>query len=299
MPDTTPHRAPPVADIALLLLIATLWAASYGFMKLTVATIPPLTAVTLRMLIGGGVLLPILFARGHRLPLGRQAFGRYFLVALANSLVPFGLIAWAQQTVPSALATVLSSTAPIFACLIALLPGMGGRMSGQKVLGVLAGFAGVVLIIGPTAMGGLGQDLLAQGALLGAGLAFAASAFIGSGFPGRHPLIPAAGSLLTGAAVMAPFALAFEAPWTISPSASSVLGLLGMSLLSTALGFVLYFRVLARLGVAGGTAQAYLRVPIGAAIGVILFGEQLASSAWAGIAAVACGVALMTLPERR
>ncbi|MBE9605967.1 DMT family transporter [Acetobacteraceae bacterium H6797] len=297
--ETIPTRSPPLFDIALLMLLATLWAGSYAFMKLAVETIPPMTVVTLRMLIAGLVLLPIVMLKGFQLPLDIASLGRFAVLALVNSLVPFVLIAWAQQTVPSALATVLSSTAPIFACLLALLPGMGGRMGMQKLLGVIAGFAGVVLIIGPAAMAGLGQDLLAQGALLAAGFVFALSAFVGTAFPGRHPLIPATGALLVGAVLLAPFALIFEAPWTMQPSLSSILGLTGMALFSTALGFVLYFRILATLGVAGGTAQAYLRVPIGAAFGVIFFGEVLASSAWMGIAAVACGVALMTMPPRR
>ncbi len=296
----TPARAPaPLLDYALLGLLSLLWAGSYAFTKLALAGFPPVTLVALRVLIAGLVLLALLRAKGLALPLDGRSVRLYARQAVFNSLVPFSLITLGQQHVGSALATVLSSTAPIFAWLIALLPGMGGAPSVRRGIGVAAGFAGVVLIMGPEAMGGLGTGLLAQLALLGGGASFAIAAFVGRGFPGHHALVPAAGALLLAAVPLVPLSLALDAPWTLRPGWPAVLGLLGMSLLSTALGFVIYFRLLGSLGVAGATAQAYLRVPIGAAIGVLLFGELLPPLAWAGFAAVLAGVVLMTLPERR
>ena len=105
--------------------------------------------------------------------------------------------------------------------------------------------------------------------------------------------------MICGAAVLIPASLVVDRPWTLSPSAESVFALLGLSVFSTALAFVIYFRLIHTLGSVGTTAQAYLRVPIGVALGVVLLGETLTSTAWAGLACVLVGVAAMTIPTRK
>jgi len=112
------------------------------------------------------------------------------------------------------------------------------------------------------------------------------------------PMAPAAGSLLCGAAILIPFSLVVDRPWTLAPSASSMLALLALAVFSTALAFVIYFRLIQTLGSVGTTAQAYLRVPIGVAIGVLFLGESLSATAWIGLGCVVLGVAAMTIPAR-
>jgi drug/metabolite transporter (DMT)-like permease len=112
-------------------------------------------------------------------------------------------------------------------------------------------------------------------------------------------MMPATGSLLCGAAILIPISLVVNRPWTLAPSTSSVLALLGLSVFSTALAFVIYFRLIQTLGSVGTTAQAYLRVPIGVALGVLLLGESLSPTAWIGLTCVVAGVAAMTIPARR
>jgi drug/metabolite transporter (DMT)-like permease len=112
-------------------------------------------------------------------------------------------------------------------------------------------------------------------------------------------MAPAAGSLLAGAAVLIPLSLAVERPWTLSPSASSLAALAALAVFSTAIAFVIYFRLIQTLGSVGTTAQAYLRVPIGVALGVLFLGERLSPTAWTGLACVVVGVAAMTIPARR
>ena len=112
-------------------------------------------------------------------------------------------------------------------------------------------------------------------------------------------MAPAAGSLLCGAAILVPVSLVVDRPWTLAPSMSSTLALLALAVFSTALAFVIYFRLIQTLGSVGTTAQAYLRVPIGVALGVSFLGEQLSSTAWVGLACVVAGVAAMTIPQRK
>lgn len=111
--------------------------------------------------------------------------------------------------------------------------------------------------------------------------------------------MPAAGSMICGAAVLIPASLFIEQPWNLAPSPDSVLALLALSVFSTALAFVIYFRLVQTLGSVGATAQAYLRVPIGVAISVVFLGETLTSTALLGLACVIAGVAAMTLPARK
>ncbi len=114
-----------------------------------------------------------------------------------------------------------------------------------------------------------------------------------------NPLTTAATTTLCAAAILIPASLAFEQPWTASPSNLSLIAMLVLAIVSTALTYVIYFRLIQTLGSVGTTAQSYLRVPIGVAIGVIFLGETLVPSDWIGMACVVAGVAAMTIPSRR
>jgi drug/metabolite transporter (DMT)-like permease len=144
----------------------------------------------------------------------------------------------------------------------------------------------------------MGRNLLAQLALVAATIAFALAAISGRGFRDIDPIVPAAGSLLGGGVLLLPVSLAFEHPWAIEPSWRSLSALLGLAVFSSAMGVVIYFRLLRTLGSIGTTAQAYLRVPIGVALSIALLGEALAPTAWGGMLLVFLGVAAMTIPKR-
>jgi len=285
-------------ELALLLALATLWGASYTFIKIGVATIPPLTLIAARTLIAGGLLLIVIRSRGLSLPNNIVAWRRFLFQACLNSVIPFTLIAWAERTVDAGLTTILNSTSPIFTFLLTAAITRHEAVTTRKLFGVVAGIAGTCLIIGVQALDGLGQELLAQLAIVLATVCYAGAAIFGKGFKGLDPIMPAAGSLICGAAILIPISFVVDRPWTLAPSMDSVLALLGLSVVSTALAFVIYFRLVQTLGSVGTTAQAYLRVPIGVAISVFFLGETLTSTAWAGLACVIVGVAAMTIPAR-
>lgn len=285
-------------DLALLLLLAMLWGASYTLIKLGVATIPPLTLIAARTCIAGLLLLMVMRWRGLAFPMDAASWRRFLFQACLNSVIPFTLIAWAERSMDAGLATILSSTSPIFTYLLAFAIVGHEPVAGRKLFGVVVGLAGICLIVGVQALGGLGIQLAAQLAMVTATIAYAGAAIFSRGFRGLDPMIPAAGSLVCGAAILLPASI-IEQPWTITPSASSVLALLGLSVFSTALAFVIYFRLIQTLGSVGTTAQAYLRVPIGVALGVVLLGETLTPTAWIGLVCVVVGVAAMTIPARK
>ena len=299
MEQARPHNPNMAVELALLLLLATLWGASYSFIKLGVATIPPITLIAARTLIAGVLLLAIMRWRGLRLPKDAATWRRFLFQACLNSVIPWTLIAWGERSLDAGLATILNSTSPIFTFFLTLAMTRHETLSARKLFGVVAGMAGICLIVGVQALAGLGVQLTAEIATVTATICYAGGAIFSRGFRDLDPMAPAAGSLLCGAAILVPASLVMDHPWTLAPSTGSILALLGLAVFSTALAFVIYFRLITTLGSVGTTAQAYLRVPIGVALGVIFLGESLTSTAWIGLGCVVIGVAAMTIPVRK
>lgn len=299
---TTQAIASPVAavnrstELCLLLILATLWGASYTFIKIGVETIPPVTFIAARTLIGGTILFVVLRWRGVSLPRDFATWRLFLIQACLNSVVPFTLIAWAERSVDAGLASILNGTTPVFVFLISLALAPRKRPDGRKALGVLAGMTGISLIVGLQAFAGLGDQVVPQLAIVLATVAYACAALFGRNFGGMDPLLPAAGSMLAGAALLLPVALLVDRPWTLTPSRESLLALLALAVVSTALAFAIYFRLIRTLGAVGTTAVSYIRVPIGVAIGILFLGESLSPTAWVGLGLVVVGVAAMTLP---
>ncbi|HET9718001.1 MAG TPA: EamA family transporter [Pseudolabrys sp.] len=283
-------------ELILLFVLSALWGASYTFIKIGVATIPPLTLIASRTVIAGAVLFCVIRLRRLQFPNDAVTLGRFLIQSCLNSVVPFTLIAWAERTVDAGLATILNSTSPIFAFLLTALMTRHEPVSARKLFGVTAGIIGTCFIVGTQALQGLGHELWAQLAIVAATICYAGAAIFGRRFKGIEPIMPAAGSLLGGAMILVPVSLIVDRPWTLVPDRDSILALLALSVFSTALAFVIYFRLVQTLGSVATTAQAYLRVPIGIAIGVLALGESVTATAWAGLAFVVVGVAAMSIP---
>jgi drug/metabolite transporter (DMT)-like permease len=299
MEEAHPRQPNMAGELALLLVLATLWGASYTFIRVAVATIPPITLIAGRTAIAGLLLLIIMRWRGVRMPRDALTWRRFLFQACLNSVIPWTMIAWGERTLDAGLATILNSTSPIFTFFLTLVVSRHEALTSRKLFGVVAGMAGICLIVGVQALAGFGEQLTAQIVTVLAAICYAGAAIFSRGFKGLDPMAPAAGSLLCGAVVLIPLGLVVEQPWTITPSMNSLLALLGLAVFSTAAAFVIYFRLIQTLGSVGTTAQAYLRVPIGVALGVLFLGEQLTSTAWIGLACVVTGVAAMTIPARR
>jgi drug/metabolite transporter (DMT)-like permease len=287
------------SELALLLVLATLWGASYTFLKVAVATIPPVTLIAGRTLIAGLLLVAIMRWRGISMPMVAANWRRFLFQACLNSVIPWTMVAWGTRALDAGVATILNSTAPIFTFLLTFAVTRHEAVTLRKLVGVISGMVGICLIVGVQALAGLGEQLAAQIVLLLAAVCYAGAAIFGRAYKDLDPMAPAAGSLLCGAAILIPLSVVVDRPWTLGPSINSLLALLGLAVFSTAFAFVIYFRLIQTLGSVGATAQAYLRVPIGVAAGVIFLGEQLSPTVWIGLACVVIGVAAMTIPARK
>ncbi|MGO4704304.1 DMT family transporter [Microvirga sp. 2MCAF38] len=297
MPITAQPRH--ALELALLVVLATLWGAAYTFIKIGIETIPPVTLIAARTAIAGAVLLVVMRMRGVSLPRDRAAWKDFAVQACLNSVVPFTLIAWAEADVDAGLAVALNSMTPVFAFLMTWLWFRHEPTSPRKLIGVVLGLLGACVIVGPQALSGLGREVLAQCAIIFASFCYAGAAIFGKRFKGIDPMATAAGSLICGAVILFPFSLAVDRPWTLQPSAESVLALVALAVFSTALAFTIYFRLVQTLGSVGVTAQGYLRVPIGVAISAFFLGETLRPLVWGGIVMVLTGIAVITTPDRK
>lgn len=238
-------RDPNIAvELALLVALATLWGGSYTFIKLGVATIPPITLIAARTTIAGLLLLVVMWARGIGMPTDAATWQRFAFQAVLNSVIPWTLIAWGERHVDAALATILNSAGPIFTFLLTAVVTRHEVTTPRKLFGVVAGMAGILLIVGVDAFHDIGSGLVAEAAIVAATICYACAAIFGRSFKGLDP--------------MAPASLIVEQPWTLSPSLSSVLALLALATFSTAAAFAIYFRLIQTLGSVGTTAQAYL-----------------------------------------
>lgn len=286
-------------ELVLLMLLASLWGLSFTWIKIVVRTIPPITAICWRTLIAGGCLLCVMRARRVRFPRDAGTCWSLVVQACLNSAVPFVLVAWGEQHVSAALATILGSMSPIFAALITALITRHEKLSIRKYAAIAGGLCGVAMIVGKDALSGLHGDFVSEFAIVAASCCYGGAAVFGARFKANHPLVPAAGSLAIGALILLPFSLFMDRPWTLHPSRESLIALGGLALLSTALTFVLYFRLIATLGTIGASAQAYLRVPVGVGLAMLWFGDRLPTTAWVGMVLVIASVAGMTVPRMR
>ena len=294
---TTPPSVPRT-EYLLLGLLALLWGSSYLFIRIAVETIPPVTLVALRVSIAAVVLIGIAFAQGHRLPTDRAIWGHLAVQSFLNSYGAWTLLAWGQQYVDSGLAGVLNSTSPIFVVLITAF-WLGRSSSTRAVAGACLGLLGVVLIMGPEVLAGLGRDVAAQAAVLAGAVLYAIAALNGGRFRHLPAVVTAAGTMVIAAAVLVPASLIFEQPWAIVPSARSFLAATALGLFCTGLALMLYFRLIRTLGPLGVASQAYLRAGVAVLLGMVLLGEAFDPLVALGIGLALAGVILINWRARR
>jgi drug/metabolite transporter (DMT)-like permease len=295
------HPAGPALwkSVALLLVLALCWGGAYTLTKVAVETLPPLTVAAVRAALAAACLLAFLGPRVRelaRVPRPRHA---YLLQGMLNCVLPWALVSWASQIIDSSVTTILNSLSPIFIFLITWGITRHEPATGRKLFGAVLGLAGVFAIVGLNTLQGLGAHTAAELACVLGSLSYAIGGIVGRRFDRVSPVLAAAGATLMAAVVLVPLALAVEQPWTFAPSTRSLVAVTALAIFSTGIPFVIYFRLLSTLGSIGTASQAYLRILIGAALGVVFLGEQLSANTTAGLVLVIAAVIAMTMPQRR
>lgn len=291
------HRRRGWRDYALLLALACCWSSTYPLTKIGVGSIPPITFISARSLIAAAFLLVVLRLRGIRIPTDAKAWKLFAFQQTINSTIPFLMITWAQQYVPAASTVVLASTTPIFAFVITWGLTRHEPATLLKLAGAILGLAGTAVIIGLDALAGLGGDIFAEIVILLATISFACATIFGLRLSDYDPMVVAAGSLLFGGLVLLPASLIIDHPWTLRPTVDALVATATMGIFSSALGLMLFYMCLMRLGTLTTNAQGYLRIPIGVGLSVLLLGESVPSNLALGLILVMSGVAATTIQK--
>lgn len=291
----------PALEVGLLLLLSLIWGSSFTLIKVSVDAIPPLTMVAARVTIAACLLLVLARIRGFALPRGRIVWSALLVQGLLQSALPFTLISWGEKFVSSGLAGVLNATPPMFVLLIGIATANGRRrIDVTKIVGVGLGFAGVLLTIGPGALGGVGGTApFGQVAVLGASLCYALAAIWGHRFSGLPAIVTAGGAMACAAALILPTAIVVDRPWTLSPSGVQILAVLALAIVCTALAMVIYFRLVRTLGALGTTSGSYLRAGFAVLLGIVFLDESFAWEMVAGMIMIVLGVIAVTVPRTK
>ena len=280
-----------------LLALSILWGGSFFFAKVAVSELPPLTVVFGRVSLAAIALNLAHAAAGHTLFRRDAPWPTFLVMGLLNNLLPFSLIFWGQIHIASGLASILNATTPLFTVLVAHAFPDDEKMNRGKIAALLVGFAGVAVLVGP-GTDTLGQsDLWSELACLGAALSYAFAGVYGRRFQriGIKPMAAAAAQLTASAVLILPIMLLVDRPWTFyaAPSVQVSAALIGLAFLSTALAYVLYFRILAAVGATNLLLVTFL-IPLTAVLlGATLLGEHLQSHHFAGMALIGAGLAIV------
>jgi len=280
----------------MLLLLSMLWGGSYFFVEIALLEWSPLLIVAVRIVIAAAVIWGIVLASGLPVPRSRSAWMALFWMGLFNNIIPFLLIVWGQKEIESGLAAILTAAAPIFSVIVAGVWLKDEPVTRPKLLGAVLGLAGVVILIGPSALAGLNANLLAQLAVLGAALSYAFAGVYARRFPRMNidPIVAAAGQLLMSSFMVTLLALTFEAPSQLVESSATVWIAVGlMAVFSTALAYIMYFRLLASAG-ATNAILVTLLIPVTAILlGAVILDERLQWLHFLGMVVIGLGLSVI------
>lgn len=279
-------------DWILLWTLSLLWGGSFLFNELALAGLPALTIVWGRVGLAAVLLMLALRMSGQGMP-PRAVWPALAVMGVLNNLVPFTLFLLAQGQITGGLASVLNATTPLFTVLVAHVATLDERLTPVKAAGVALGFGGVLVMMAGEDLGGEGLAMLA---CLGAALSYGLAGVWGRRFKaaGVTPLQTAAGVVTCSAVLLAPVWLVVDRPWALGwPGAVPVAAVVGLAALSTALAYLIFFRILGRAGATAISLVTFL-IPFSAAgLGWLVLGERLELRHFAGLAMILGGLALM------
>jgi drug/metabolite transporter (DMT)-like permease len=277
-------------DWAMLLSLALVFGSAFFFVKIGLRSYGPLTVACGRVVIAAVLLSAITLLRGRRVPREPGVWLAFLAMGALNNAIPFGLISWSQTRIDSGVAAILNATTPIFTVLLAHLVG-DEPLTVRRLAGVGIAFLGVGLLIGPGALARLDPTDLAELAVLAAGCCYACAGLWGRRFRALPTEVAAAGMLVGSSAILLPLALGLEHPWSVVPSRASLAAIAGLAVFSTAIAYLLYFRLLARVGATNLLLVTFLLPVVALALGTLILGEQVQPFDLLGLGLILAGLA--------
>jgi len=289
----TIHRQMTPLEWALLGTLSVMWGSSFFFNQVAVGELPTLTVVVARVLLAALVLWIVILSTGRPVPRRRAVWLAFLGMGLLNNAIPFCLLVWGQAQIGSGVAAIINATTPLFSVLFAHVLTADEKMTANRVVGVLVGIAGVTVMVGAGVIDHTGGPLLAYAACVAAACSYGFAGIFGRRFAtlGVTPMMTAAGQVTASSLILTPFMLVIDQPWTLPmPSMPVLLALVAVATISTAIGYILFFRVLATAG-ATNLMLVTLLVPVTALVlGILILDETLRPRHLLGMAMIGLGL---------
>ena len=279
----------------ILLLLGAIWGASYMFIKVGVAEIPPFTFVTGRTLIASLALYIAMRLRGEALPTTRAVWTPILVMAIFNSVIPYTLITWGETSISSALAAILTATNPLFTVVLANFWTHDERFTRHKVIGILLGFFGVVILFLPAWRQGIQIEFWGMLAVVGAALCYAVSLLVArKRLGGMSHYVASTAQLGLATVMLIPLSLAFDNPFALRPSPLALGALALLALLGTSIAYILYYWLIENTGATRTSLVTYLIPITGIFWGALLLNETIQIESIIGLTLIIGGVGLVT-----
>lgn len=279
---------------AELILLSCIWGGSFLAIHVALTELPVLTIVTHRVTWAALVLWVYVAVRRLPVPRAPRIWGAFLVMGLLNNVIPFSLLSWGQLHIETGLTAILNATTAIFGVLVAALIFKDERLTPRRAIGVSIGFLGVVTAIGPENLTELDLRSLAQLAVLAATLSYAfAGSWARAMLGGLTPQVAAAGMLTGSAVFMIPLAWAVDGPFDFNLQPQTLIAISYASIASTALAYLLYYRVLGMAGSGNLMLCTLLVAPVAIVAGAVVLGEALSAKAFTGFALLALGLTIL------
>jgi drug/metabolite transporter (DMT)-like permease len=278
-------------NFMILFCLGLIWGASFLFIKVAVVTIPPFTVAFGRTALAALTLYLVLRYRGLRMGSWGNLWGSFLVLGFFNGAVPYTLITWAEIHIASGLAAILNALMPLFTVFLAHFLTQDEKLNWMKVVGIFWGFLGILALIGPAVLKGLGTHVAGQLAVVGAALCYAFAVIYARRLKEIPTLVSATGQLTGAALLTLPLSFIIDTPWQLPVSLLSLGALVCLSLLGTALAYILYYYLLGRIGATNVSLVTYLIPVTGVFWGAFLLGERLHWSAFLALALILAGIA--------
>ncbi len=285
-------------DYALLAFLGLVWGSAFLFTKLAVATIPPITLTAGRAWIGALMMLAVAVALRHSPPRGRRVWLMLLAMGVTGSVLPLSLIAWGQLRIDSGLAAILIGTVPLVTVVLAHFATRDDRLSWRKLAGVVLGLGGLMVLIGPAALAGLGDSLWRQLAVFAGACSFAVTILLARAVREVSPAVSSAVVLGFAALVATALGLAAEQPWRLTPTTTSLLAMLALGILSTGAGNLAFYRLSRTAPPSFVSLNNYLIPVVALFWGALLLGEPFTLRTGGALALILGGVAIASIRKK-
>lgn len=294
-----PVRAPGAGDVAGALLLAFLWGSSYMVVKVALADLTPLAIAFFRILVAAVALLAVVRLSGARLPTSPSVLAFFAVLGVLNNVVPFFLTAWGTQHITSGEAALLMAFSPLASHLISHFATDDDRLTVLRSVGLACGFAGILVLLGPSSIEGLGSRLAAEAAVLLGAVSYSLAGILTRRAPPVGTLQGATLAMLAGAVTMLPLLLLLEpVPEIGTVSGESILAVIYLGLMASALSSLIRFRLVREVGLTFVSMANYLVPVLGVLLGVALLDEPLDLPIVAALVLVTAGMLLNRLGAR-